>query len=307
MIFLCCNQIYKSFSFFRNSIKESVYSNKLFHNKNSKNNENVYNKLVCNKSNYIQKIVFIKSNIIFPIYTNLFNEKTNEYFYHSMEIKNFITMKIADKKNLHISPGGLYGFYDYAICEYVKQNYILSDYIFSGVSAGAWNSLIMTYKYNNLSIDKIFEKVKNKEINSIKKMQFELKKFLLENSNSEDYELDKLFITVCVIENNTIRNYIYTDFTSLENAIDCCIASSNIPFITGDIFYKFENKLSYDGGFLKNQQIIIKQPNLIISNDIFGKKRKITSLFDSKNNVIDLYEEGKYDCENNTVKLNDIL
>lgn len=74
------------------------------------------------------------------------------------------------------------------------------------MSAGAWNSLIMTYKYNNLSIDKIFEKVKNKEINSIKKMQFELKKFLLENSNSDDYELDKLFITLCVMENNTIRN-----------------------------------------------------------------------------------------------------
>lgn len=63
-------------------------------------------------------------------------------------------------------------------------------------------------------------------------MQFEFKKFLLENSDSEDYELDKLFITVCVMENNTIRNYIYTYFTSLENAIYCCIASLNIP-----IFY----------------------------------------------------------------------
>jgi len=263
------------------------------------------NKLTCNKPKYTQKIVFVKSKKVFPIDINLLDKKTNEYLYDSIELKNFIETKIINKKNLHISPGGLYGFYDYAICEYIKQKYILTDYIFSGVSAGAWNSLMMVYKYNNLSFDKIFEKVKNNEINSIKKMQLELKKFLLSNSNTEDYELDKLFITVCVIENSTIRNYIYTDFTSLENAIDCCIASSNIPFITGDLFYKFDNKISYDGGFLKNQQIIIKRPNLIISNSIFGKKRKITSLFNSKNNIIDLYKEGIYDCENNCDKLND--
>lgn len=72
MIFLCYNQINKCLSFFRNSIKVSVYSNIIF-------------------------------DFIFHIYTNLLNEK-KEYFYDSMEIKNFITIKIADKKNLHIFP-----------------------------------------------------------------------------------------------------------------------------------------------------------------------------------------------------------
>jgi hypothetical protein len=177
------------------------------------------------------------------------------------------------KKNLHISHAGLYGFYDFAICKYIKQNYI-----FSGVSIGAWNSLIMTYKhtnnYNKL-VELVFKKIKTNKIKSIKKIQLELKNILLTNSKTEDYELDKLFIVVCVIENKWINNYIYTDFDTLENAIDCCIASSNYSFVSCDMFYKFQDKISYDGRILRNKKIIIKNPNLIISNGIFGKKEKL--------------------------------
>lgn len=42
-----------------------------------------------------------------------------------------------------ISPGGIYGFYTLGTCSYIKNNYNISDYIFSGASAGSWNSLYM--------------------------------------------------------------------------------------------------------------------------------------------------------------------
>ena len=36
---------------------------------------------------------------------------------------------------------------------------------------------------------------------------------------------------------------IYTDFYDLEDALNCCVASSNIPFITGNLFNKYKLKL----------------------------------------------------------------
>lgn len=294
MYLYCCTQLQVKLNNFINYINKFFYSNK---------NDNI--KLLSNKEpKYIQKIIFLKSNINVYIDDDILEkQKNNECnLFDSIEINELIKTKILNKKNLYISPGGLYGFYDFAICKFIKQKYVLKNYIYSGVSAGAWNSLMMTYKYKNnynILIDIIFDKIKNNNMKSIKKIQIEMKNILLEKTSTDDYDLDKLFIIVSIIENNSIKNCIYTDFDSLENAIDCCIASSNIPFLTGDLFYKYQNKISYDGGFLKNKQIVIKKPNLIITNSMFGKKRNTTSLFDSKNNVIDLYKEGILDCKSN--------
>ena len=40
------------------------------------------------------------------------------------------------------------GFYLFGISSYIKKNYKLDNYIFSGASAGAWNSLFMCFKKN---------------------------------------------------------------------------------------------------------------------------------------------------------------
>ena len=133
------------------------------------------------------------------------------------------------------------------------------------------------------------------------------KNIILSNTNTEDYELDKLFITVCVLSNNKINNYVYTDFETLECAINCCIASSNIPFLTGDVIHKYRGKISYDGGFLSTSHIKIKKPEFTITNSLFGKKRFFTSLFDSKNNISHLYKEGLIDGSNNLAYLDNIF
>lgn len=243
----------------------------------------------------IQKVVFLKSNIIFRI-----DEKNSIKSINNLSNYNLIN-NISKKKILHISPSGLYGFYDFGICNTIKKKFNLNNYIFNGVSAGSWNSLLMVYKKNNdVLINKILKLIYSKKIKTIFELQLELKNILLNYTKQEDYELDKLFITVCVFKNNRIYNYIYTDFISLENAIDCCIASSNIPFLTGPLFYKFNNMLSYDGGFLKKPHLIIKKnPDFIINNSIFGKKVSIGSLFLKKNNFTQLYNEGLNDSFQN--------
>jgi len=259
-----------------------------------------FTNIESNNKKFEQQIIFIKSNITYDL--------TNELNITSITNNFIIKTKLLDKKILHITPGGLYGFYDTGICRIIKDNYSLGDYVFNGASAGSWNSLLMVYKYDyNKLLNLIFDKLGENKIKFIKTTQQKLKDIILSNTNTEDYELDKLFITVCVWSNNKINNYVYTDFETLECAINCCIASSNIPVLTGDVIHKYRGKISYDGGFLSPSHILIKKPEFIITNSLFGKKRFFTSLFDSKNNISHLYEEGLTDGLNNLSYLDDIF
>lgn len=266
-------------------VKKKLFSNLLNHNKNENKNQN-------------QKIVFIKSNKTYHINNNFFNnnklEEQNNLF--------LLEKKIFNKKILHIKPAGLFGFYNIGICKIIKQRYNLDNYIFNGASAGAWNSLIMVYKYDHSTlIDLILSKLNNNknQNQTLKDTQKEIKKIILSNYKTTDFELDKLFISVCVFENNKFLNYVYTDFASLECAIDCCIASSNIPILTGNFIHKYQNKLSYDGAFLRNIHILHKKPDFVVKNCLFGKKSFFISMFDKKHDINKLYYEGQNDTIEN--------
>lgn len=283
---------------FINSKKKVVFSlkNNIF--SNSLNND-------FNKNNYYQKIVFIKSNTTFNINKNYI---TANHELLGKKTFDILKKKFFNKKILHIKPAGLYGFYNIGICKIIKKRYNLSNYIFNGASAGAWNSLIMVYKYNHSTlINSILSKLKNNKFNSLKDMQKEIKKLMLSNYKTSDFKLDKLFISVCVFENNKFINYVYTDFASLECAIDSCIASSNIPLITGDFIHKYQNKLSLDGAFFSNIDILNKKPDFIIKNCLFGKKKNFISMFDKKQDINKLYLEGQNDTIKNLNYLDKIF
>ena len=69
-----------------------------------------------------------------------------------------INSTVNEKKVITISPGGFRGFYMLGLCKYLKENYELEDYVFSGASAGAWNSLFLSLKENDDDfIDYIFD------------------------------------------------------------------------------------------------------------------------------------------------------
>ena len=54
-----------------------------------------------------------------------------------------------DQKIISITPGGFKGFYTLGICHYLKDNYDLSEFLYSGASAGSWNALFLSFKGNN--------------------------------------------------------------------------------------------------------------------------------------------------------------
>ena len=275
---------------------------------------------LINNGNPIQQIIFLKSNKILKIYkinTNeivlednieknifIFKNNTNDIDftksknYKHTNLFNFIKKKIFNKKLINLHPGGFYGFYDVGTCTILKHNFNMNNFIYNGASAGAWNSLFMVYKYDINGLIKNIFTIDFNNTNNLKKIQLKLKEKLLSIYKNEDFELDKIFIGVSVFENFSFKNYIYTDFRNLEEVIDCCMSSSNIPFVTGNLLNKFNNKYTFDGGICNYPFIYFTKPFININNNMWGQHKSLIYAF-YKQNEYNLFESGKIDSQKN--------
>jgi len=257
----------------------------------------------------------------FSINEECVNINENKWLHneHTLYLKD--NEYIKDKKLISISPGGFKGFYMLGIASFIKENYDLEKYIYSGASAGAWNSLFMTFKHD--PIEFIIEMLDEKLNNAISNIDVEyaIKYKILNKYSEDDFDLKRLFIGVTSFENMKIKTHIFSDFDTLENALNCCIASSHIPYITGSTFLnKYQNMNAFDGGFSKYPYLNVIKPSLHITPEIWkdGKQENsqktyveklltfqshvsdYTTLFSrSKYNFADLFDKGYNDAKNN--------
>jgi len=284
--------------------------------------------IICHKNIYFKNIkylsnkIYIKDHILLK-WKNI-NISKNKFKINNKNLENIIPLDnfLKNKKIISISPAGYKGIYCTGICTYIKENYNLDNYIFSGASAGSWNALLMCYK-NDVNVFKneiLLNSLNNTE--SIIDFELMMKKKILEKFNKNDFELNRLFIGVTTISGFIPSATIYSNFKTLEDAIDCCIASSHIPLITGGIINKYNNIYSFDGGFCKypylnsTKSVLHISPNiweltkyndktinnLYINNQIFD----INLFMKHKYNFSELYENGYNDTLKNK-KILDIL
>ena len=308
------NVFSNSFSNSFSNAFSNAFSNPKYHI--SSNNKLVETKSISTKYSNIKDQCLIDkklNNEVCDIESNI-----------ELYIENNTSLK--NKKLIAISPAGLRGFYLLGIMSYIKENYDTSNYIFTGASAGAFNALFATYKYdpsdivNILDIENIFSD--DNGGCSISELQQNIKKALLDNFSTNDFELDKLFIGVTTVKHFHIKTNIYHHFENLEDAIDASIASSNIPFITGNIMHKYNNLYSFDGGFSKYPFLHLFEPTLHITSDIWdniesGKtdnrtlfkiiREFITFFFTKSNDFINLYKKGYNDSLKNKDYLDEIF
>lgn len=255
---------------------------KSFFLRNIKNTKFYYN-------NKIKKLTNKKiSNIKKAKYTINHNKHNIKLLYNNITEYYYDNKFLTDKKVINIYPAGLRGFYEMGICVYIKENYNIDNYVFSGASAGAWNSLLMSYEGDPINFKKLILDLNYNNTKSLYDLQNNIKHKLLTDFNHNDFNLKKIFIGVTVLENFKFKNYIFTDFESLEDAINCIIASSNIPFFTGKLFYKYRNRFCFDGGFSKDPFIHNPDKDLLIYPDVF----KNTDMYYEPLNIIenDLFE-----------------
>lgn len=234
-----------------------------------------------------------------------------------------------DKSLIAISPGGYKGFYIFGVASFIKDHYPLDKFIYSGASAGAWNSLFFTLKRPTDSFigDIIQDEMKIRHMNTPQEIEMYMKHKILDKYTTEDFDLKRLFVGVTTLEDYKRVTNIYTDFSDLEDAVLCCMASSHIPFITGGMSVKYKNKYSFDGGFSTYPYLKIMKPKLYITPSIFqfefnstSQKEKndptkekfslrdTTTLFSRKNfDLFDLYKKGYKDAQKNKEYLDKFL
>jgi hypothetical protein len=222
-----------------------------------------------------------------------------------------------NKKLIILTPGGLYGFYTLGVSSFIKDNYNLTDCVFSGSSAGSWNSLFLSHQgEQNITQNMLhlISRVQNQS--SLHKMQKTMKCFLLQNFNSSDFDLTKTSVGVTTLTRKlSFQLILYTHFYDLEDFINCCMASSHIPFISGKLFFFYKKLLSFDGGFSKYPYQKYPIPSLVISPDMWNSSYTnssgpLGSLTLSKNkpiNFTELYIQGYNDTKNNKYILDSIF
>jgi hypothetical protein len=208
-----------------------------------------------------------------------------------------------NKKLITISPGGYKGFYMLGVLTYIKENYETDNLIFSGASAGSWNGLFMCYKGDPLTFAYNFLDINIRKAKSISELQYFMKYKLLTTYKNEDFDLKKLFIGVTTFKFFLPKINIYSDFNDLEDAINCCMASSHIPLITGGIYNRYKDMFSFDGGFSKYPYLNgdkLLHVSFNMWDEIKDKKKviKFSEFFSmSKNNLLELFDNGYDDAK----------
>ena len=202
------------------------------------------------------------------------------------------------------TPAGLYGFYTLGVNAYIKQHYDITNYSYSGASAGAWNSVFLSFKGNDSDfLSDILTCAKLDPKLSILEIEKTLKQKVVKKYTMDDFRTNHIYIGVSVFRLPRLNLVIFNNFRDIEDLIDCCIASSHIPFITGGALHKYRNKFSFDGGYFKYPYINNTEPTIIITPSIWNSIYTKNTINGIKRNqpltLQQLYQEGYDDSKKN--------
>ena len=244
-------------------------------------------------------IIDRENNIIYSNYTDFLEDNS----------------ELKLKETISISPGGLQGFYLIGIVDFMKHNYNLDSYLLTGASAGAWSCLLMSYKGDTKKfIKSILDEMSSIRVKSLFEAQLYLKKFILKKNTIKDFDFSKTFIGVTVLKNLDLSTNLFYNFNNLEDALDCCIASSHIPFLTGGFINKYNNKISFDGGFSNSPYLNLNNTVLHVNPNMWSKRMHVVINLDEiinkkfeDVNLYELYVNGFMDTKNNKDKLDAIF
>lgn len=199
-----------------------------------------------------------------------------------------------------LAPGGIKGAYTLGICSYIKNNFDIKDKKIVGFSSGSINNLFMILdheKNSHFLRTLIFIKLNN----NIKKFLKNVISSIRREFEDKDFNFNKINVAV----SHSDGLHIYSNFLNLKDALECCLGSSFIPFLTSKDFLCFYNyKLCLDGAICyKEYRVKKKDTTLIINYHMFNRYKKPTTRFHGMNaknvNTYQMYLYGYHDARKN--------
>ena len=222
-------------------------------------------------------------------------------------------------KIIALKPGGLKGFYMFGVCNYIKSHYDLSNVVFYGASAGAWNALYLSntklepcnkpqIKEQKDPYELFLEKLDISQCKNMYDIEILLKKYYMSQHDTKDFNLTQINICVGNVNRFTLRKRIISDFQDLEDAIESCMASSHIPFITDHkAFYPYRNMNCVDGGFFAFPHPKHVKPDIVIYPEMW-KNREIEHFSQFRSlKIPELIYQGYLDADMHKQELDDAL
>ena len=113
-----------------------------------------------------------------------------------------------------------------------------------------------------------------KKVKSINELEYSIKYKILKSFSEDDFNLERLFIGVTTIQNKQFQTSIFSDFDNLEDAINCCIASSHIPLVTGGLSNRYHDMYTFDGGFSTYPYLNLTQSVLHVSPNMWDENNE---------------------------------
>ncbi len=209
---------------------------------------------------------------------------------------------------IHFTSGALGVFYQAGISKYLKERYEMSQYDFSGISAGSWCSMFLASNITGVQMDNIIDDLLEgiKENDNFWTKGSELAKNIILSKNF-DIDYSRLKIGITQLTPFPKKTYV-TEFNNKEDVIDACIASSHIPILSGNIATNYKDVLSLDGALWGEGKLVRRNAILNFSPDIWGKKYEIDNLLDfNASNIKIFYEEGYNDTKRNKNMLDQLF
>jgi hypothetical protein len=237
-------------------------------------------------------------------------------------------------KSLVIKPGGLRGFYMMGICTYIQKHYDMENWNIYGSSAGAWNALYLSCKKKDLFI-KEANYLDQYSYKSLYDLEYTMKEKILNQFTLEDFDVHRL--NICVSSKRMLlpwfRKNVINDFIDLDDLLECCIASSHLPYVSnGNFYYRYRNKKCLDGGAFRNPHKNNIKPDFVIEPSMWKKDKRqkkrtrsidtpeilykgykddqndFVSIFDMKNmNIREMLYEGYNDAYEHQMELSEVF
>jgi len=166
--------------------------------------------------------------------------------------------------NINVFGTGLFLPYSIGVIGYIKKHIPIEDYKITGISGGAWCSLLYTQEDDLSNHDVIWDYAIGKNVSKISiygdmttfQRNIELN---MKNRYANMYalktpkNLDKItIVSTNVNKLYNIHNQKMTNFANMNDLIDACLCSSYIPYLSGKSFAKQYKGSSYIDGEINN-------------------------------------------------------